>query len=98
MFNPLTLALAPVLAAWNGPGWWIVFVPLVWFLVILTAILVLRRFVFRDRAAGWGCAGRPRFGGPPSADDVLRRRFAEGDLSEEDYRRHRAVLEEPRDG
>lgn len=80
--------LIPV-AHWNGhgPGWWIVFVPLFWILVI-TGII----FLVRSRRGGppWGGRGRE------SGIDVLERRFAQGELSLEQYRERRAVLEEKR--
>src|SRR5436305_1950924 len=41
---------APVLADWNGPGWWVIFFPLGWFLVIAALILFFRRGRW-----GWAC-------------------------------------------
>jgi putative membrane protein len=84
-----TLADAVPVADWDGdgPGWWIVFVPLFWFAVIAGLVLL-----FRGR--GYGPAGRG--GGRESAVEVLERRFAEGELSLEQYRERRSVLEEER--
>jgi putative membrane protein len=79
--------LLPI-AAWDGdgPGWGIVFVPLFWLLVIVGVVLLLR-----GRGGGAPWAGRR-----DTAIDVLERRFAEGELSLEQYRERRAVLEEER--
>ena len=91
MGSVLTLAamigdLIP-LAHWDGdgPGWWIVLVPLFWFLVILGIVLLVR-------SRGWG----PRWSVPgrETGIEVLERRFAEGELSLEQYRERRSVLEE----
>ena len=87
-----SLLTAPVLADWEGPGWWVIFFPLGWLLVI--GVLI---FFFRRGRWGWGC-GR-RYGRPMSAGDVLERRFAEGELSAEEFRERRAVLaDEPSGG
>ena len=85
---PTIGALIP-LAHWNGdgPGWWIVFVPLFWLLVVIGIV-----FLVRGRRGGppWGGRGRE------TGVDVLERRFAEGELSLEQYRERRAVLEDKR--
>jgi putative membrane protein len=95
MFDLTTLTSALPLADSDGPGWWIVFAPLGWLLVVGTVFVLLRVFVFRRGrwGAGWGCGpGGPRSGGPTSAAEILERRFAEGELSADDYRERRAVL------
>jgi putative membrane protein len=86
---------APVLADWNGPGWWVIFFPLGWFLVIAALILFFRRGRW-----GWACGpGGRGYGRPLTPTDVLERRFAEGDLSAEEFRQRRALLgEEPGGG
>ena len=82
---PTIGALIP-LAHWSGdgPGWWIVFVPLFWLLVVIGIV-----FLVRGRRGGppWGDRGRE------TGVDVLERRFAEGELSLEQYRERRSVLE-----
>jgi len=85
---PTIGALIPI-AHWNGdgPGWWIVFAPLLWILVI-TGII----FLVRGRRGGPPWGGRSR----ETGIDVLERRFAEGELSLEQYRERRAVLEDKR--
>jgi putative membrane protein len=92
MDSALMLAAAMVdvvpIAAWDGdgPGWWIVFVPLFWFLVIFGIVLLVR--------GRWGPPWSGR--GRETAIEVLERRFAEGELSLEQYRERRSVLEEKR--
>ncbi|MEU7176802.1 SHOCT domain-containing protein [Streptomyces celluloflavus] len=82
----------------GGPGPWILFVPVFWVLVILCLVVLL---VILARRAAWrhGGPGRP-FGGPWHGADAnspiaeLGRRFAAGEIDEEEYRRRLAVLEE----
>jgi putative membrane protein len=71
----------------DGPGWWIVFVPLFWVLVIAGLVVLVR-----SRGGGPPWAGRGR----ETAIEVLERRYAEGELSLEQYRERRGVLEEKR--
>lgn len=59
-------------------------VPLIWIVVIVTAIFLTRRY-------GWGPCGNWQQSRPGPLD-VLERRFAEGDLSVEEYRERRSVL------
>jgi putative membrane protein len=68
-------------------GWGFAFAPLIWILVIVGIVLLVR-----GRGGGWDPPGS----GPSreTAIDVLERRFAEGEISLEQYRERRAVLEE----
>ena len=91
MFETGTFLASFVLAHWEGAGWWFIFVPLGWFLVIFTLIFLFRRAAW---GGGWGCGPGGRYGGRISAADLLERRFAEGELSVEEYRERRSVLEE----
>jgi putative membrane protein len=90
MLDQTTFASIP-LADWNGPGWWIVFVPLGWF-----AVAFLFFVVFRRAGCGpgyrWRGYGRPNWG-PPEPVEVLDRRFAEGEISVEEYSARRSTLE-----
>ena len=70
-----------------GAGWWILPVPLFWLLLIIGIVLLLRS---RGGRAPWTGGGRE------TGIDVLERRFAEGELSLEEYRERRSVLEEKR--
>ena len=72
----------------DGPGPWIVVGPLFWLLVIAAILLIVRG------RGGWSRSGSSR--GPESGIDVLERRFAEGELSVEQYRERRSVLEQDR--
>ncbi|MER6347238.1 SHOCT domain-containing protein [Streptomyces sp. NPDC001595] len=74
----------------GGPGPWILFFPLIWAAVVIGGITLLRR-------TGW----RGRGGGPwrPAVDRtspiaVLGRRFASGEIGEEEYWRRLSVLDE----
>ncbi|MEV7086056.1 SHOCT domain-containing protein [Streptomyces sp. NPDC093085] len=85
------------LAFEGGPGPWILLFPLVWAAVVVGVVTVLRR-------TGWrgGRGGGPR--GPwrpaePARDErspiaVLGRRFASGEIDEDEYWRRLSVLDE----
>jgi putative membrane protein len=66
-------------------GWWILSGPLFWLLVIVGIVLLVRG---RSGRSPWPGGGRE------TGIDVLERRFAEGELSLEQYRERRSVLEE----
>ena len=75
----------------GGPGPWILLVPLFWALLIGAGIALLRRTVWHGR----------RGPGPvrPTAEDhspitVLGRRFASGEIDEDEYWRRLSVLDE----
>ncbi|WP_019544654.1 SHOCT domain-containing protein [Streptomyces sulphureus] len=86
-----------ILAYWHhgGPGPWVLFFPLVWALVVVGVILTLRRTVWRRRG-GWGPYGGGW--GPHAAGEdprtLLGRRFARGEIDEQEYRSRRSVLDE----
>jgi putative membrane protein len=75
-------AVSTAPAAFVG-GWWILPGPLFWLLLIVGIV-----FLVRSRN------GRPPGGDRETGIDVLERRFAEGELSLEQYRERRSVLEE----
>lgn len=76
----------------GGPGPWALFFPLIWAVIIIGAIVLLRRTVWR-RHGPWIGPGGPAGGGPsPIAE--LGRRFAAGEIEEDEYRRRLAVLKE----
>ena len=77
-------------SAWHdwgrgGPGWWIVAALLFWVLLAGGILLVLR-------GLGRGYA-RTHASERESALEVLERRFAEGQLSVEDYQARRQILD-----
>jgi putative membrane protein len=84
------------LAHWQGgagPGPWILFFPLIWAAVIVGGIYVLRRTVWRGRARGpWHGHGHGQPENSPLA--LLGRRFATGEIDEDEYRRRQSVLQE----
>ncbi|MFF7721955.1 SHOCT domain-containing protein [Streptomyces luteogriseus] len=75
----------------GGPGPWILLFPVIWALVIGGGITLLRRTVWRGRRGGpWG---RPTVeSDSPLA--VLGRRFASGEIDEDEYWRRLSVLNE----
>ncbi|MFE6099254.1 SHOCT domain-containing protein [Streptomyces laurentii] len=82
--------------AYAGPGPWIVFVPFVWAAVIITVITVLRRFGGRrpHGVRGWGGPGAASAADDRSPIMLLGRRFAAGEIDEDEYWRRLTVLEE----
>ncbi|WNI26297.1 SHOCT domain-containing protein [Streptomyces sp. ITFR-16] len=78
----------------GGPGPWVLLFPLVWAAVIVTVVTVLRRTLWRGRRGPW--QGRPVQGGPaePSPIALLGRRFAAGEIDEDEYWRRLSVLDE----
>lgn len=73
----------------GGPGFWILFFPLIWAAVVIGGITLLRRTVGRGRGAPWR----------PAVDDnspltVLGHRFASGEIDEDEYWRRLSVLDE----
>ncbi|MFD9792857.1 SHOCT domain-containing protein [Streptomyces sp. NPDC059070] len=86
--------------AYDGPGPWILFVPVIWAAVVLTVVTLLRRTVWRGRRGPWGPPLADRFAGArPALGErspiaVLGRRFAAGEIDEEEYWRRLSVLDE----
>ncbi|MFI9601381.1 SHOCT domain-containing protein [Streptomyces sp. NPDC052043] len=89
------------LANWDGgPGPWILFVPLFWAAAVVGAVTLLRRAARRGRGPSWRGRDTGPWRGPdgrPAADSplaVLGRRFASGEIDEDEYWRRLSVLEE----
>ncbi|MET7684595.1 SHOCT domain-containing protein [Streptomyces sp. NPDC005423] len=82
------------LANWHGgPGPLVLFFPLIWAAVVIGVVTVLRRTAWRGRRGPW----RPSFDGRPTGDSpiaVLGRRFASGEIDEDEYWRRLSVLDE----
>ncbi|MEH0581170.1 SHOCT domain-containing protein [Streptomyces sp. B21-108] len=83
------------LANWDGggPGPWILLFPLIWAAVVIGVVTFLRGTVRRGRRGPWNAVGDPR----PTGDSplaVLGRRFASGDIDEDEYWRRLSVLDE----
>ncbi|MEU8709226.1 SHOCT domain-containing protein [Streptomyces sp. NPDC048565] len=85
------------LANHGGPGPWILFFPIIWAAVAVCVVTLLRRTVWRGRRGPWQRHGVRRDGpaGRPSPIDLLGRRFAAGEIDEEEYWRRLSVLDEP---
>ncbi|MFD5415301.1 SHOCT domain-containing protein [Streptomyces nojiriensis] len=73
--------------AYDGPGPWILFLPLIWAAVVVGVVSVLRRTVRHGRrgAAAYG---------ERSPIAILGRRFAAGEIDEDEYWRRLSVLDE----
>jgi putative membrane protein len=85
------------LAAWDGhgPGPWILLMPVLWALAVAGVVLVLRR----TRHAFCRPGGHPGPGGRgpgASAAEMLARRFAQGEIDEDEYWSRLSVLNEAR--
>lgn len=93
-------AAADPTAHWAGPWFpWFLIFPLFW-------ILALGLFFFLGRRIWWGrrgqaaAAGRsgpghypgPFLAGPAAAEEILRERYARGDIDETEYRQRLEVL------
>ncbi|MFD3921651.1 SHOCT domain-containing protein [Streptomyces sp. NPDC058595] len=93
------------LANSGGPGPWILFFPLVWAAVIVAGVTLLRRTVWRGRPGGppWRSGFgrdtrdvRETNGGHDAQSPIamLGRRFASGEIDEDEYWRRLSVLDE----
>ena len=81
------------LANWDGgPGPWILFLPLIWAAVVVGVVTLLRRTVWRGRRGPWNTVDARPTGDSPLA--VLGRRFASGEIDEDEYWRRLSVLDE----
>lgn len=78
--------------AHDGPGPWILIVPLIWAAVAVTVVTVLRRTVWRGRRGPGQSRGAAYGQNSPIA--ILGRRFASGEIDEDEYWRRLSVLDE----
>ncbi|MCI4043350.1 SHOCT domain-containing protein [Streptomyces sp. TRM75563] len=83
------------LAHSGGPGPWVLLFPLVWAAVVIGIVTLLRRTVWRGRRGPWATALGPR-GGPGGSSPIalLGRRFAAGEIDEDEYWCRLSVLDE----
>jgi putative membrane protein len=87
------------LADWggHGPGPWILLMPLLWAFAVAAVVLVLRRTRHAFcRHGGHGGPGGSGGRGPGSAAEMLARRFAQGEIDEDEYWSRLSVLNETR--
>ncbi|WP_326806529.1 SHOCT domain-containing protein [Streptomyces sp. NBC_01186] len=89
------------LAQWHdggGPGPWILLFPLIWATVIAGGVILLRRTVWRGRRGPWQhqrhAPAAASAHGPDTALGMLDRRFAQGEIDEDEYWRRASVLNE----
>lgn len=75
----------------GGPGPWILFFPLIWVFAVALVITLLRRTVWRGRGGPWHLRATSSEHSPIA---VLGRRYAAGEIDEDEYRRRLAVLDE----
>lgn len=81
--------------AYDGPGPWILFFPLIWAAVVISVVTVLRRTVWRGGRGPRGpWAGARAAYGEHSPIAMLGRRFASGEIDEDEYWRRLSVLDE----
>ncbi|MFP3465293.1 SHOCT domain-containing protein [Leifsonia sp. SIMBA_070] len=93
-------AAAPCVVAYGHPffGWWWIFIPIFWILVIALIFGFAGRRWRRAAAMrgngypGWGPHGATR-----SAEQTLAQRYANGDIDEQEYRARLEVLRANRD-
>jgi putative membrane protein len=76
---------------WNDGGWGI-FWMILWMILLIGALTAV--VVFLVRGVSPGSAGRSER--PRDAREILDERFARGEISEEEYRTRRRVLDESR--
>ncbi|MFD5947434.1 SHOCT domain-containing protein [Streptomyces collinus] len=75
----------------GGSGPWILLFPVIWALVIGGGVALLRRSVWRGRRGGSWRQAAVRDDSPIA---VLGRRFASGEIDEDEYWRRLSVLNE----
>ncbi|MFI7290493.1 SHOCT domain-containing protein [Streptomyces anulatus] len=84
------------LAHSGGPGPWVLLFPLVWAAVVIGIVTLLRRTVWRGRGGPRGVAAGAPGGFPCESSPIalLGRRFAAGEIDEDEYWRRLSVLDE----
>ncbi|MFE6664539.1 SHOCT domain-containing protein [Streptomyces sp. NPDC057697] len=82
------------LAHSGGPGPWILFFPLFWAAVVIGGATLLRRIARRGRGRPWQTRATRETAAESSPITLLGRRFAAGDIDEDEYWRRLSVLDE----
>ncbi|MET7617303.1 SHOCT domain-containing protein [Streptomyces sp. NPDC005408] len=81
--------------AYDGPGPWILFFPLIWAAVVVGVVTVLRRTgIWRGRRGPGPWQGTRAAYGENSPIAIIGRRFASGEIDEDEYWRRLSVLDE----
>jgi putative membrane protein len=78
------ITLATHTEHWHDGHWWGIFIPFLWFFLIVGTIYFFSR---RARRHG-GCGGHRR----DSGESVLAERYARGEINENEYRERQRVL------
>jgi putative membrane protein len=73
-------------------GWGWGWMSLMMIVMLLFWVAVIAGIVWLVRGAAWGPSARERLTSRETPVEILERRFAEGEISEEDYRARREVL------
>ena len=85
-------ACGPSMMGWGTGGYGMILGPLIMILVlamIISAIVLLVRWL----GGSWHAAGPPRHGPPAhTALDILKERYARGEIDKEEFEEHRRVL------
>ena len=77
-------------SAWSGTTWdapWLMFVPMLWPVLVIGAIILVVMLLLRD---GRTQAGRRDTGLMPF--EILRERFARGEIDEAEYEERQRVI------
>jgi putative membrane protein len=74
-----------------GMGWWMVLSSLFWLLLVAVAVWALVRFLSQRSSSGRHDAANLSAG--PSAEEILRQRYARGEIDADTFQRMWAELE-----
>ncbi|MEV8455925.1 SHOCT domain-containing protein [Streptomyces sp. NPDC052095] len=77
-----------------GPGPWVLLIPIVWTAVVVGGATLLRRAARRGRGAPWQDRAAQAAPSEPAPIALLGRRFAAGEIDEDEYWRRLSVLDE----
>lgn len=86
--------------AWHAahPGFWFFpFIPLVWILFFALCFVLVRLIFFRKYGRYYGLMGGAygrHWHSGEDPEEILKRRFANGELTEEEYKKAKDVLKQ----
>ena len=75
----------------DGMGWWMLFGGLLWIVFILAVVFIAAR-VAGGTAGGGASATRPQLPSNETPLDIVRRRYASGEISREEFEQIRRDL------
>jgi putative membrane protein len=76
---------------YSGMGWWMVFSGVFWFVLLGVAVWALVRWVSHQTRTGQSLQSDQSTAGQ-SAEDILRQRFARGEIDSDTFERMRRQL------